>query len=48
MILFLILFFALQILVLFCCAAAGNDPFSQILSDQEQCEFLKKWMQDRM
>lgn len=47
MILFLILFFSLQAMVLFCCLAAGNDPASQIISDREQEEFLKKWMQER-
>ena len=44
MILFLLLFFVLQALVLFCCLAAGNDAASQIISDQEQVEFLQKWM----
>ena len=33
-VLFLILYFALQLLVLFCCLAAGNDAYSQFLSDQ--------------
>ncbi len=47
MILFLLLFFALQALVLFCCLAAGNDAASQMISDQEQAEFLQKWMQER-
>lgn len=45
MILFLILFFCLQSFVLFCCLAAGNDPASQAISDQEQMEFIKKWME---
>lgn len=45
MILFLILFFFLQSLVLFCCLAAGNDPASQIISDQEQMEFIKNWLE---
>lgn len=45
MILFLILFFCLQSFVLFCCLAAGNDPVSQAISDQEQMEFIKKWME---
>ena len=40
----LILFFALQLLVLFCCLAAGNDPVSQAISDQEQLEYLRSWM----
>ena len=35
-ILLIVLFFALQLLVLFCCVAAGNDPYSQFLSDEEQ------------
>ena len=43
MILFLILFFALQGFVLFCCVAAGNDPVSQKLSDEEQMKFLSDW-----
>ena len=33
LILFLVLFFLLQALVLFCCLAAGNDPASQQISD---------------
>ena len=33
-ILLIVLFFALQLLVLFCCVAAGNDPYSQFLSDR--------------
>ena len=32
----LIVFFCLQAFVLFCCLAAGNDPGSQEISDQEQ------------
>lgn len=43
MILFLILFFALQGFVLLCCAAAGNDPVSQKISDKEQMNFLSDW-----
>lgn len=43
MILFIILFFALQSLVLFCCLAAGNDPYSQAISDQEQLEYIRNW-----
>ena len=39
-ILLIVLFFALQLLVLFCCVAAGNDPYSQFLSDEEQVEYL--------
>lgn len=45
LILFLVLFFLLQALVLFCCLAAGNDPTSQKLSDQEQMEYIKRWME---
>lgn len=41
--LFLLIFFGLQMFVLFCCLAAGNDPASQAISDQEQIEFLKAW-----
>lgn len=44
LILFLILIFAIQMLVLFCCAAASShDPVSQAISDQEQMEFLRNW-----
>ena len=43
MILLIILFFALQVLILFCCLAAGNDPYSQQLSDQEQLQFISEW-----
>ena len=46
MILLIILFFALQVLILFCCLAAGNDPYSQQLSDQEQLEFLARWKKE--
>lgn len=44
MILFLLLFFCLQSFVLFCCLAAGNDPVSQAISDEEQIEYIKNWM----
>lgn len=44
MILFLLLFFALQSFVLFCCLAAGNDPVSQAISDEEQIEYIRSWM----
>lgn len=47
MILFLLLFFSLQTIILFCCIAAGNDPLSQEMSDQEQMEYLEKWVQKR-
>ena len=40
----LIVFFCLQAFVLFCCLAAGNDPGSQKVSDQEQMEYIKTWM----
>lgn len=43
MVLFIILFFALQSFVLFCCLAAGNDPCSQEISDQEQLEYIMNW-----
>lgn len=45
LIIFLILFFLLQILVLFCCLAAGNDPASQELSDREQMEYIQRWIE---
>ena len=47
LILFLVLFFLLQALVLFCCLAAGNDPASQQISDQEQMEYIQMWMKDK-
>ena len=40
MLLFCLVFFGLQIFVLFCCAAAGNDDASQDLSDPEQLPFI--------
>ena len=40
MFLFFLVFFGLQIFVLFCCAAAGNDAASQELSDQAQLQFI--------
>lgn len=43
MIIFLIIFFCLQAFVLLCCLAAGNDPASQKISDQEQLEFIQAW-----
>lgn len=43
MLLFLLIFFGIQIFVLFCCAAAGNDAASQELSDQEQLQFIAEW-----
>lgn len=43
MFLFFLVFFGLQIFVLFCCAAAGNDAASQELSDQEQLQFIAEW-----
>lgn len=43
MLIFLLCFFGLQILVLFCCLTAGNDAASQALSDQEQIEFIQAW-----
>ena len=42
MLLFFLVFFGLQIFVLFCCAAAGNDAASQELSDQEQLQFIDR------
>lgn len=47
MFLFLLVYFSLQVLVLFCCIAAGNDYASQELSDMEQIEYLKKWMEKK-
>ena len=44
-ILLIVLFFALQLLVLFCCVA-GNDPYSQFLSDEEQVEYLAHWKKE--
>lgn len=45
MILLIVIFFALQAFVLFCCLAAGNDPLSQRISDEEQMEYLASWKQ---
>ena len=47
MLIFLLCFFGLQILVLFCCLTAGNDAASQALSDQEQIEFIRSWQEKR-
>lgn len=44
MIFVIIVFFLLQAFVLFCCLAAGNDPGSQKISDQEQLEYIRMWM----
>ena len=44
MIIFLLIFFCLQSFVLFCCLAAGNDPGSQKISDQEQMDYIRAWM----
>lgn len=33
----------LEVFILFCCLAAGNDEASQMISDQEQMEFIKEW-----
>ena len=33
--------------VLFCCLAAGDDPGSQEVSDQEQMEYIETWMETR-
>ena len=43
MLLFFLVFFGIQIFILFCCAAAGNDAASQELSDQEQLQFIAEW-----
>lgn len=43
MLFFFLVFFGIQIFVLFCCAAAGNDAASQELSDQEQLQFIAEW-----
>ena len=43
MLLFFLAFFGIQIFILFCCAAAGNDAASQELSDQEQLQFISEW-----
>ena len=45
MILLIVIFFALQAFVLFCCLAAGNDPLSQRISDEVQMEYLASWKQ---
>ena len=43
MLLFYLVFFGIQIFILFCCSAAGNDAASQELSDQEQLQFISEW-----
>lgn len=43
----LIVFFCLQGFVLFCCLAAGDDPGSQEVSDQEQMEYIEMWMEKK-
>ena len=43
----LIVFFCLQGFVLICCLAAGDDPGSQEVSDQEQMEYIEMWMEKR-
>lgn len=48
MFLFFLVFFGLQIFVLFCCAAAGNDAASQELSDQEQLQFIAEWKKQHL
>ena len=45
MILFILLFFLLKSFVLFCCLAAGNDPASQAVSDEEQIRYIRQWME---
>ena len=45
-ILLIVLFFALQLLVLFSCVAAGNDPYSQFLSYEEQVQYLARWKKE--
>lgn len=43
MLLAFIIFALLQTFVLFCCLAAGNDAASQMISDQEQMEYIREW-----
>ena len=43
MFLFFLIFFGIQIFILFCCAAAGNDAASQELSDLDQLQFITEW-----
>ena len=43
MFLFFLIFFGIQIFILLCCAAAGNDAASQELSDLEQLQFITEW-----
>lgn len=37
------IFVLLQLFILFCCLAAGNDAASQKISDQEQLDFIREW-----
>ena len=43
MLLFFLVFFGLQIFVLFCCASEGNYADSMELSDNEQLQFIAEW-----
>lgn len=41
----LVTFILFQAFILFCCLAAGNDPLSQNISDEEQMEYIRVWME---
>lgn len=43
MMLFFVLFFCFQTLILYCCIAAGNTPDSRMREDEEQMAFIKEW-----
>ena len=45
-ILFVIIFFCLQSFVLLWCVAAGNDPAYQLISDKEQMDYIRTWMEN--
>ena len=45
-ILLIVLFFACSCLYFSVVVAAGNDPYSQFLSDEEQVEYLARWKKE--
>lgn len=46
-VLILLLYFAMQAFILFCCLAAGDDPASREISDMEQMEYIRNWMDQK-
>lgn len=37
----------IEIMVVSCCAMAGNDPFMRMISDMEQILFIKRWNEEK-